>query len=631
MRLRVFSFGRTLFYFSFVLQNAARRSNVFGRKQVNAMERFEKTVCDVLRALVACGERLSNEAEERAFDVLEAAYRRAGAQTHRERIPIFVSTADASIRAGAAAIESPEVEGNAMTHPLEDGAPGDFTISAKGPLLALDRQAREALARGEAAFDGAVLLVEGLPSLGLLRAAQAAGAAALLFNTGERVRRMIVSDLWGSPAGDEDIARYVRIPNAAVTDAAAKRLLAAAQTGEAVELENRVHSGWRMSTVLTGAVGCSPLIDEATADGKPRFLLTGHMDSWGAGAVDNASGLAVTAGVLEALAARKDALRAGAMAVAWSGHSHGRYAGSAAWSERHGAALSRSVFLNINVDCLGMRESVVNGKMPLSACAALLARRSLRAAGIDAPLQPTRFSRSCDQSFYAAGVPTVFSNVAEVPAEMSGVSLAVAGLGGVYGPHWHTRADDLDAIAPEALLRDGTIILKASLAAAGEGAAALSIAAEAEDCADEANKALSEVRAQLNDAKAWAEAAGLDETAACLAGFAASPVFVGIERAIQTLRDARRMDSGDEETRMARLHALVNAGYAEDELGFGLAGSPTRNRLAAANVAFRRVLGEVSACSTQKPPAAQGMRLLTAAQALHRSAGLLLRALERAL
>ena len=195
------------------------------------MERFEKTVYDVLRALVACGERLSNEAEERAFDVLEAAYRRAGAQTHRERIPIFFSTADASIRAGAAAIESPEVEGNAMTHPLEDGAPGDFTISAKGPLLALDRQAREALARGEAAVDGAVLLVEGLPSLGLLRAAQAAGAAALLFNTGERVRRMIVSDLWGSPAGDEDIARYVRIPNAAVTDAAAKRLLAAAQTG----------------------------------------------------------------------------------------------------------------------------------------------------------------------------------------------------------------------------------------------------------------------------------------------------------------------------------------------------------------------------------------------------------------
>ena len=168
------------------------------------VDSFDGTVWRTLEEIVSCGERLSNDAEARAFDALEAAFRRAGAATARESIPIFTSLSDARISVGGRTFESPDAEGNAMTHPLEAGACGTFDIEAQGPLVVLDERARQGLLAGEAeaasALRGAVLLASGLPALGLLRAAERAGAAGVLFNTGERVRRMIVSVLWGSPA-----------------------------------------------------------------------------------------------------------------------------------------------------------------------------------------------------------------------------------------------------------------------------------------------------------------------------------------------------------------------------------------------------------------------------------------------
>ena len=599
------------------------------------MSRFEETITQALEALVATGERLSNGAEDKAFDVLEAAYRRIGAETKRETIPIFVSTTDAVVVSKTRRLETPAVEGNAMTHPLQAGAAGEFLLEAEGELLLLDDGLRQALLANptenalKEKVAGKILLAAGLPALKLLRAAEAAGAAGVLFNTGERVRRMIVSDLWGSPASEADFDRYVKIPNAAITDEAAKSLM----PGEVVRIENRVHSGWRPSTVLTAAVGCSPDIEETAASGKPCFLITGHMDSWGAGAVDNASGLAVSVGVLEALAAlrteqarRGETLKAGAIAVAWSGHSHGRYAGSAAWSERHSAALDRAAFLNVNADCLGMRDSVVTGHMPMMDCATPLARRALQGGAMKGELAPERFSRSCDQSFLSAGVPTVFSNVSEVPANKSGVSLAVAGLGGVYGPHWHTRCDDLCAVDPACFARDGGIILRAALIAAEEGVAALSLAEEAKVCAKRLKLALEEAQMALHEADAAQvfsviPANDAQNCRAALKSFHDSAVWSGLERMLEKL-EALQDEAIAPERRIQVLHALIRLGYAENELGFGRAGDKTKSRLEAA---LERFAVKVAALSKGTQDAAAAMSLLTAANGLHRAASLMQR------
>src|SRR4029077_8458067 len=102
-------------------------------------------------------------------------------------------------------------------------------------------------------------------------------------------------------------------------------------------LRVRVHAAgdtrWRKTPLLVA--------DLTGQDEPDRFVLfSGHVDSWHYGAMDNGSANAVMLEVARLLAARRDELRRGIRFAFWSGHSHGRYAGSAwyadhAWRELH--------------------------------------------------------------------------------------------------------------------------------------------------------------------------------------------------------------------------------------------------------------------------------------------------------
>lgn len=80
----------------------------------------------------------------------------------------------------------------------------------------------------------------------------------------------------------------------------------------------------------------------------------------------------------------------------------------------------------------------------------------------------TRFSRSCDQSFWGTGTPSLFSSVSEQPKpETEDAASKAFGLmfggskSGGYGWWWHTEADTVDKIDPELLRRDTRIFLAA--------------------------------------------------------------------------------------------------------------------------------------------------------------------------
>lgn len=89
----------------------------------------------------------------------------------------------------------------------------------------------------------------------------------------------------------------------------------------------------------------------------------------------------------------------------------------------------------------------------------------------------TRFNRSCDQSFMSMGIPSVFSNISEVPPSGS-VSMKVAGLSGAYGPYWHTTDDTMQGIDPQALMRDTEIFTNGLIQSVIEGPDALDLMAE---------------------------------------------------------------------------------------------------------------------------------------------------------
>ena len=77
--------------------------------------RFTEILEATLRDLVRTGERLSNDNETKAFDLLEERFRATGVEVKRETVPLFVSTVPhAHLEVNG---ETLRAQGNAMTAP----------------------------------------------------------------------------------------------------------------------------------------------------------------------------------------------------------------------------------------------------------------------------------------------------------------------------------------------------------------------------------------------------------------------------------------------------------------------------------------------------------------------------------
>src|SRR5438270_717878 len=108
--------------------------------------------------------------------------------------------------------------------------------------------------------------------------------------------------------------------------------------------------------VRTGWMPIPHLVGELAGRGENRFLLlSGHVDAWHYGAMDNGTANATMLEVARLLAARRDALRRGIRFAFWSGHSHGRYAGSAWYADHAWRDLHQRCVAHLNVDSTGAR------------------------------------------------------------------------------------------------------------------------------------------------------------------------------------------------------------------------------------------------------------------------------------
>lgn len=486
-------------------------------------DRFTRILETTLHDLVLTGERLSNDNESDAFELLEKRFRSTGAEVEREGVPLFVSTVPhAHLEVNG---ETLRAQGNAMTAPVTTGAGGSRHLRVTGKPVPWTDDAK-------APEEPSIAVVSGLANLGILRRAEALGFAGVLFVTGERIRRMIVSDVWGSPVpGVED--RYVSIPNASIDCETARRL------GEGpVTLDIETESRWLTSHVLTATL--------AGNASEKYALLTGHIDSWGAGAIDNASGLAASTAILDALS--KTPHPFGLKVVVWSGHSHGRYAGSTAWCDRHASELARRAFLHVNLDCLGMAGTTLYGFAPAMPSTEGLARRAL-ALPEGESVRFSRVNRSCDQSFLALGIPSVFSNVSLVPPDPK---LAVAGLAGGYGDRWHTNDDTEEGIDRSFLLRDALAGLRAVAEALEKGPATLSVEEEWRDFRERMFKAVEEATSKLSRSREG------------MLYFRADAWIAFIDRLAETEKGLKSLTGDEAETFLRRLIAVS---YTSDDVG----------------------------------------------------------------
>lgn len=413
---------------------------------------------------ICTGERLTNEAEARALNFMAQEFERAGCRVGWETHPAYISTPGrARLEVGGRAFEC-------VTHPMTPATKG-----VSGPLRFLSRS--EASGLGPDALRGAVALVEGLATEAAVRRLQEAGAAAAVFITGRSIHEMIVSRVWGSPT-PATMNDYVSIPAVSVSlgDGAELRRLAA--EGAAAGIETEVDTRWVDLPILTADI---------PGESDDFVMVTSHIDSWWLGAMDNASGNACGVEIARLLAPFAGKLRRGLRIVNWSGHSHGRYAGSTAYCDAHFEELRRYCVLNINADCLGGCGATVMTEAPSLAATHGLAERALReAAGVE-NYEGHRYSRSCDMSFWGVGVPAVFSQVSEQPPATGASADAFKALfgggtkSGGYGWWWHTKDDTVEHLDPEFLARDVRVFLDAVWHAVTDEVLPLDAAAEARD------------------------------------------------------------------------------------------------------------------------------------------------------
>jgi hypothetical protein len=294
---------------------------------------------------------------------------------------------------------------------------------------------------------GRIVLVNGIASPAAAARTKAAGAAGQLHvSPHEHLHEMSISPVWGNPSA-ETIAEMPETVACTISlaDGEALRAQLAQSVGLKVTLHAEVDTGWRKTPLLVGD------IDGPQGQDSPFVLLSGHHDTWYYGVMDNGSANATMLEAVRLLATQAKAWRRGLRVCFWSGHSHGRYSGSAWYVDQHWRDLDRRCVAHVNVDSTGgvgatvMTESGIVSSLAGLAAQATLAETGQKHAG-------HRPSRSSDQSFWGIGIASMYGSVSHQPP--SPVKMRNA-----LGWWWHTPHDLLDKVDREFLIRDTRVVV----------------------------------------------------------------------------------------------------------------------------------------------------------------------------
>ncbi len=307
--------------------------------------------------------------------------------------------------------------------------------------------------QGASTLAGRIAVIDGLATPDRVHAAQAAGAAGLVFlNRDPLVHEMIVSPVWGSPTPD-GVNRLPRLPVVSVARGDGDRLRGLVQAGGArLRITAEVDTRWRKTPLL--------IADLAGAVENTFVLMAGHIDSWHRGAMDNGTANATMLEVARVLARAKR--YRGVRFAFWSGHSHGRYSGSTWYADHYWHELHARCVAHVNVDSVGGRGAVINRHayaMPETRGVADQVINALAGGHFTGG----RVGRAGDQSFLGVGIPSLLMSLSEQPAVSPEASrdfnIRTGGATGGLGWWWHTTDDLPDKIDPAALERDCRIYL----------------------------------------------------------------------------------------------------------------------------------------------------------------------------
>ena len=445
--------------------------------------------------------RLSGSPEElRAFQYVKGELDALGLETALSFHDGFISLPlSAELQAGG--LEFP-----CITHSMSTSTGNE---GLRGELLYVKELASGMQAAGK------VVLTDGIATPGGVQMLERAGAIAGIFINGSITHEMTVSRVWGNPT-PETKKEFPKIPVLSITEKEGAQLLGQlARSGEPVKvwLKTEVDTGWRKIPTL---------IADIKGDIEPEkfVLFSSHIDSWHYGAMDNASANAALLETARVLMSQPMPLRRTLRLAFWSGHSHGRYSGSAYYCDSHWEELHEHCLLHVYADSLGGKGAQILGE---SNCMA--ETRDYGGSFVEALTGEAfigkRFGRGGDQSFWGPGVPALFMGLSEQPQTDDAASRTLVKLfGGIksggFGWWWHTVEDTLDKLDPENLRRDCQVYVSLIYDACSRKVLPLNHAAGAAEIAVALENYVGMAKGQLDFSKALERAGKLQALGAQL-------------------------------------------------------------------------------------------------------------------
>ena len=295
---------------------------------------------------------------------------------------------------------------------------------------------------------GRIVLVDGIAMpAAALRASRAGAAGVVHVSPHHLLHEMCVSPIWGSPSCEtrRDLPSVVVVTISEEDGRALRERMG--KGALQLTLHAVVDTGWRKTPLLVAEL---PPPDDAPD--APFVLLSGHHDTWYHGVMDNGAANVATIEVARICAEQRLRWRRGLRVCVWSGHSQGRYSGSAWYADTHWSELNRRCVAHVNVDSLGavganiLTNTGSAGGLFDIAAAAIKTESGQALAG-------RRKARSSDDSFPGIGIPSVFGSLSNQPPSQKK-------LRNDLGWWWHTPLDLIDRIDGDNLARDTRIVLR---------------------------------------------------------------------------------------------------------------------------------------------------------------------------
>jgi hypothetical protein len=301
---------------------------------------------------------------------------------------------------------------------------------------------------------GKIVLSKGLPSWDEVMAVEKLGAIGVIYIQDAQLHNMPVSPIWGAPT-EKTEGLIPKIPVVSITrddGAELERLIKQGKTS--VRMETRVDTDWCQIPLLEANM---------PAENTDKFLLfSSHIDSWDYGAMDNGAANATLIECARLLAKKQNQWKRGLRLAFWSGHSQGKFFGSAWYADHHFEELEQKCIGHVYVDSTGGKDAVVITEAPVMPQTKSLAADVIKKqTGED--FLGKRIGHYADQSFYGVGLTSLFGTFSEQDADKNmdvlSFKMGETKRAGGLGWWWHTEHDTMEIIDKSYLVRDTKIYL----------------------------------------------------------------------------------------------------------------------------------------------------------------------------